>query len=619
MYEGHLQHDAQEFLRCFLCYFQDAEKEVQKFCNQLPHKFSPKINPIMQRFLTCPKTSQDTKDKIIKIVNELSSSNAEIGTVESSVVPAAEKVKMNLFPKSEIKTETAKSPRKVQDTPKVGDTAGVVDEVNKKVIHIGACTELDAAKPDTAVEMAPEDTNEKEQQSESTKVMEDNAESELHDSVNKQKIEKSVGRKSRRYKPYEKDKNGFKKGKDTTENRLGSKRINKKTKQKDENQLSIIEGFSKTYSSKKRLGMRGAVVKKSAEELFDEVKEAENVDKHSDSGTQEIESPAESKESDSKPVSRCDTKGKQKSSSLSEIKESISLEVGTGGKEVDTEKFSKCKSESAVDCMEGRDLPVQSYQGAFTAFLSALPDEDSDSVETLSDSDSEDIVLKKKKEKELRNSPRRSPRKVGSEVLGTASRKFKISKLALTSKSESTVQAVKQQEDITDRAKELYGVSTETEENSNRSHNAAVSDPVTPVDAINVKSENLTASDSEPAVKLEESTGSPSVPVALVPVVKLENCDYILNEDGTSVSAAYATKCLTPMKNGHRSSSSSSNYLKQRNQPLSMDVSSDEEFKKALTEMLNSPVKSRSKYDLIERTFQVLTLYNFNKYYLIFH
>ncbi|XP_045209815.2 ubiquitin carboxyl-terminal hydrolase 1-like [Mercenaria mercenaria] len=587
MYEGHMQHDAQEFLRCFLCYFQDAEKEVQKFYSQLPHTLTPKINPIMERFLASSNTSQETKDKIVKIVNEVTENEATERSSTENVIEA-EKVKVNLFPKSEIKTETAKSPRKVQVAPKVGDTAGVVDEVNEKVTHVGASTVVNQGDVIhvglKAVTKLP-----------SPGEIGESAESELHDSKGKQQREKASARKDRRCKPYDKSHKGQGKNKDKSE-KLDNRRKGRKALVKETNQLSIIEGFTKTYSSKKRLGMRGAVLKKSAEELFDEVSGLEQTaNKDSDTDSQrESTSPARSINSDNSDQGRsCDTENKQ------DIPSTLVEQSESGKLKDEKSENNISKSDAAVHCKEQKVSTNSSYQDVFTQFLSALPEEDSDSVEMQSDSDNEDIVLKKKKEKELRDSPRRSPRKVASEMLRTSPRKFEISKLALTSKSESSVMTVKHRLEFSGDKIHREG-NPETENNTNTSHNATASDTSTTVSTPTVKSEIV---DIESEGKMEKNEESPAIPMALLPVVKLENCDYILSEDGTSVSFAYATKCLSPLKSGCRSSSGSSNYLKQRTQ-LSMDISDEEEFKRALAEMFNSPVKSRSKYDLIERTFQ---------------
>ncbi|KAL5009898.1 hypothetical protein ScPMuIL_012203 [Solemya velum] len=55
MFEGNLQHDAQELLKCMLCYLQDAEKEIHKFMAFLPPRIDidhkKTINPIMHKFL----------------------------------------------------------------------------------------------------------------------------------------------------------------------------------------------------------------------------------------------------------------------------------------------------------------------------------------------------------------------------------------------------------------------------------------------------------------------------------------------------------------------------------------------------------------------------------------
>lgn len=65
MFEGNLQHDAQELLKCILCYLQDASKEIKKVKNQLPPSVFPQpksaINPIMQKFLLSAKSDRKVK------------------------------------------------------------------------------------------------------------------------------------------------------------------------------------------------------------------------------------------------------------------------------------------------------------------------------------------------------------------------------------------------------------------------------------------------------------------------------------------------------------------------------------------------------------------------------
>ncbi|XP_060572800.1 ubiquitin carboxyl-terminal hydrolase 1-like isoform X2 [Ruditapes philippinarum] len=540
MYEGHMQHDAQEFLRCFLCYFQDAEKEVQKFYSQLPHSFSPKINPIMQRFLASSNASQETKDKIVKIVNEISNeSDDKLGT-ENAI--ETEKVKVNLFPKAEIRTETAKSPQKVQKVPNVGDTAGVVDKINEKVTQIGASTEPSVSKDTASGTVMHVDLKEVNV----TKLPSSveiglGAESEVTDTIGKQQKPKALARRNRRIKPYDKDEK-IQRPKKDNKDKIIKQRRGKRSKEKDTSELGGPD---------------------------------------------------------------CDIRNEQKCSTI------IPLQLRNENvcKEKSVPVISK--SDNAIDVKKKKALETRSYQDVFSQFLSALPEDDTDSVEMQSDSDNEDIVLKKIKEKQLRNSPRRSPRKTSSEMLRPNERKIEISKLALSAKSESSLLTAKQHLDFSENKGGLER-KNETECKTDASDEAPSNVP-TAVSQFVVKSEiaddgddirNTEVPDIDAGVRTEQKNESKSVPIALVPVVKLENCDYILNENGTSVSAAYATKCLTPMKNDRRSSSGSNNYLKQRNQPFSMDISDDQQLKRALAEMLNSPVKSRSKYDLIERTFQ---------------
>ncbi|XP_046570361.1 LOW QUALITY PROTEIN: ubiquitin carboxyl-terminal hydrolase 1-like [Haliotis rubra] len=74
MFEGNLQHDAQELLRCLLCYLEDAEKELHQIqldliasipISLMPAQLAP-INPIMQRFLAAGKKGEKPSSTVSK-------------------------------------------------------------------------------------------------------------------------------------------------------------------------------------------------------------------------------------------------------------------------------------------------------------------------------------------------------------------------------------------------------------------------------------------------------------------------------------------------------------------------------------------------------------------------
>ncbi|KAK3578806.1 hypothetical protein CHS0354_030225 [Potamilus streckersoni] len=132
MFEGNLQHDAQELLRCLLCYLQEAEGEVSKYQDHI--KLVDKttdgkpVNPIMQRFLNgCLKAGG-------------SGENAESAKDSSDCCknvpgdgPTIDSVKINLFPKTDIldqidKMEVIKLNNPTM--PRHGDTASVVDRAS---------------------------------------------------------------------------------------------------------------------------------------------------------------------------------------------------------------------------------------------------------------------------------------------------------------------------------------------------------------------------------------------------------------------------------------------------------------------------------------------------------
>ncbi|XP_069119694.1 ubiquitin carboxyl-terminal hydrolase 1-like isoform X2 [Argopecten irradians] len=101
MFEGNLQHDAQELLRCMLCYLQDAVKEIKKVKSKLPPSALPQsnrpLNPIMQKFLSCAKGDKNNSKDVPNCI-----SVKEV--VPSSAVDVAKP-----FPKTDFFDEIEKS------------------------------------------------------------------------------------------------------------------------------------------------------------------------------------------------------------------------------------------------------------------------------------------------------------------------------------------------------------------------------------------------------------------------------------------------------------------------------------------------------------------------------
>lgn len=562
-----MQHDAQEFLKCLLCYLQEAEKDVQKFHSHIPQKLSPKTNPIMKLFLNSARTNPEFKVKVEKIVSEIGSKPSEINGLDNAGVDAnVDKVKTKLFSEPKINPDLLKSQKKVPDATNAADVKNIVDNENDKKGKSINLKNVDCTNMKT--EESQMDSSGC-QQPEGAKVV---------DNIRKQSSGKNA-RVVNRFKPYDKKMRGPKCA---------------QTKEKFEvpGQPSISDVFMRTYSKNKRLGMRGAIMKQS-DDNFDSILNACNKEK-SLSPLKEVDRNLES-------TSMSAMKESNKGDSSVKLNQS-NTDKGKSKKDL-KEPDPVCKLTGDVRGETDKSTGVKSFQDAFSAYLNSVVTEESESDEPQSDSDSEDIVMKKMKEKQLNNSPRRSPRKVQSE--SGRSNKNKVSKLALGSKSEANVQSAQYKLEFKD---ELIRGS----ESENISHSTATSNSSATL------SNNVTAEDVESVIEREEDSQNDgtktSAPVALDPIVMLENCDHVLNGDGASVSAAYASKCLTPVKLERRGSSCSGigNYLKERNIFNSIDESDEADVKKALLEMLNSPVKSRSKYDLIERTFQVI-------YFIQFH
>ncbi|XP_050405156.1 ubiquitin carboxyl-terminal hydrolase 1 [Patella vulgata] len=100
MFEGNFQHDAQELLRCLLCYLADAEKAWSKKHEEVKSyipvaKPQPKMNHIMKQFLTAcekpkiksePKTpNKDLLDEI-HTIGEIKTENGDIKPLEGNLM-----------------------------------------------------------------------------------------------------------------------------------------------------------------------------------------------------------------------------------------------------------------------------------------------------------------------------------------------------------------------------------------------------------------------------------------------------------------------------------------------------------------------------------------------------
>ena len=534
MYEGHMQHDAQEFLRCVQCYFQDAEKEVRKFYDQLPSKFSPRpLNPIMQRFLTIAQTL----DK--RLVNGAKKENIN-NNVKSEDAPV-EKVKANLFTvKPEGNTQTAKSPSKVPMTPIEAETAGIVDQL--------------ASLPSACMGVIPAEakglTN--------GGLEADDAKSDVPGKAAKVTSTK----RAHRIKPYEKVKQARE-----NKNLENSDVVNSKI------DLELGNGHvDKTYSNKKRLGMRGAVVKNQSEILFDELKELE---------TKSQPSPADN--------------NAEKQVRSEENVESIETKEHSQHTKDEDDSVKKSENAKKLEC----------FQKAFVSFVSSSMAASGSN----SDSDNEDIVAQKMRAKLLSGSPRRSPRKTKSDLVRPSPGKLPISRLALLAKSETDVLCAKTKLDFSKPPGAPEAVDANRNATSEINDNSINGSLGTGELDLKIKSEETgsVSEISENPVTISDcpipKTLSKLSNQSLMPVVILENCDHVLSENGTYVCAKYASRCLTPRKPADREDSN--NYLKQRTPQLPLEIEDELEFKKALEEMLNSPVKSRSKFDLVERNFQV--------------
>ena len=608
MFEGNLQHDAQEFLRCLLCYLQDAEKEVQKFYNQLPPRLSPRavvLNPIMQRFLKAAQKAGKAElgNSPRSDVTQLSVKNFE---GQNDVV------KVNLFPKDDVeeKTEAARSPSKIQVGPNLGDTASIVDKKSTTDIQSGSLPKAN-------------------------KIIDSNIDTNTGRGSSAQgrpSRSRGMARRGRRFTPYR-----LNAEKKEEESKLNDKNVKIKKAAKDASLvvksqpcISDVFGF-KTYSTKKRLGMSSAIVKKTSEELFDEIKNSSERNKP----TMNTSSP---RKSQSLPVLNGSSYNDdlQPFVSLTDLHSKISPDIKPNIKPCDNN--TNAKSEKSDDNLpesssgDLKDVTIveeslgskpnglsseanrandsRSFQDIFAQFLQVpIFDSDSDSVDLLTDSDNEDIVMQKKVAKQIHESPRRSPRKLQECYLSSAKKS----------------QSLPAQNELTEYSSPRKILSFESKNKLSLNRSSATNSPTKFVSKANHISESIDGkrknineigvltednSNHVPDVVMKDPSSASIVELGdtnLLPIIKLEKCDHVFdNSNSKTVNANYAAKCLTPQKNSPKKLDldNSSNYLKRRNLLADFDIKDENDLQKAIEEMYNSPVKSRSKCDLIERLFQ---------------
>ena len=641
MFEGNLQHDAQEFMRCLLCYLQDASKEVQKFYCQLPPRLSPRavvLNPIMQRFLKAAQKMGMSSSKDTSKTDEENKSTVVVKNVEEVT---SETVKVNLFPKAEDvsieeKPEAAKSPSKIQIAPNLGDTASVVDKKTTNDIQSGTVPKGDAnGTSDVEMENATIKSN-------------TGAEPSVSGQPSRNR---GMARRGRRFNPYRK--NSSSKSEKYEEMKLSVKPSSSKKSKKgaspvDKLQPSISDMFvTKTYSAKKRLGMSSTVVRKTSEELFDEIKANSKGSKPAVNASSPRKSQSMpilndmSHNVDMQPiVSLTHLQGKISPERKSESPvafnlQTESVDVNANAKvetteDNENESSKDAKTDTNIDerstgttndksgeTSKAETDSARSFQDMFSQFLhgSNCPikifDSDTDSVDLLTDSDNEDIVAQKKIAKRLHQSPRRSPRKL-MEVYQSSPR----NSVSLDAQSEA-VRSSSPRKTLSFDSKNNLSLNKFKTMSSSNDSNKMNENNSGKLEETDVKSEEM----SENICNKEESSENTEQKTDVIamdgkcaeigdrnlfPIVKLEKCDHVFDGGSKSVSANYAAKCLTPMKNSPRKSdpADSSNYLKCRNFLEELDIKDESDLQKAIEEMYNSPVKSRSKCDLIEGLFQ---------------
>lgn len=560
-----MQHDAQEFLRCIQCYLQDAEKEVQKFSCQLPKKLSPKIqvSSILTELLNLSKVREIRDDVVLKLDLPNTGNDSQNVATKSD----AERAKVNLLTKLDIKEE------KDSCNPMVADTASVVDEIRAQATLPSASLKACPSPTKKISSSHCQETNTSStscsiRSTESLSVSNDTTETLKEDNKNQAKGISGRGNKSSRATSADRKK----------------KSRNKEIDEPETDKTATPSVSTSSNRSRKRLGMRGNTVPKIANG------KSETSCSEGDNDNTNVTS--------------------KESMSVGSIKSRQSQES-----KLPSNKSSLTDGSVNSDSISNQDIKGSdgnernTFQSMFQAYLQQLATNSTDDSVN-SDSEDEDIVLQKKRAKLLHESPRRSPRKNQSEGLHGNLDNLKSSYLSL-SKSDSLLRSVttklKFESVPTDCDRSIAG--------SNKNQNSeTVQDAVPQCNENGIKRSSESdlngidhSANSDNLVEKDVTASESGSTISLVPVVILENCDHLLSENGKSVSARYASQVLTPVK--RESWEESNNYLKRRSLTFG-EIQNEEELRKALEEMLNTPVKSRSKFDMVERQFQVLTLYN---------